>query len=284
MFQIYTAIRIVCSHPRLSETHRIITVLRDSTTCLCKWIQSVGSQYVPELYFTSDGLFPSLPLWNPKFHYGAQRLNHWNYQMISVSKLTLCSGFKKLFRCSVLFLASEKPTGSLLCSQIQPPDFVNESGLYAHTLFQIYTSLRMVCSLPRLCQNHRTIIVLTETTTGPCKWIQSVGSHYLPDVYFASDDLFLSSPLWNPQDYYCAHSQNYRYLHMDPDCRLTLCSRSILRFGWSFHFLAFVKPKGSIWVLTDPTTGPCKWIHSVGSHYVPDVYFASDCLFPSSPL
>jgi hypothetical protein len=90
--------------------------------------------------------------------------------------------------------------------------------------------------------------------------------------------------MWNPQVHYCAQRHNHRQLQMNPVCTLTLCSRSLLRFGWSIPFLASLKPTDSFYVLRDPKTGPCKRIQSVGAHYIPDLYIALDFLLPYSPL
>jgi hypothetical protein len=109
----------------------------------------------------------------------------------------------------------------------------------------IYTSFWNFCTLPRPCEICRFITMLRDPTTSPCKWNQSAGSHYIPDLYIASDGLFTSLPLWNPEVHYCAHRPNHQLLQMNPVCRLTLCSRSILRFGWSVPFHASVNPTGS---------------------------------------
>jgi hypothetical protein len=159
-----------------------------------KWMQSVGSHYIPDLYFAFDYLFPSSLLRNPQDYYCAHRPN-----LLPLQMNTIC-------------------------------------------MFLMYTSLRIFCSIPRLCETHRFITELTEQNTRPCKWIQSVGSHYVSDLYIASDCLFPFSLLWFPEVHYCAHRPKHRRLQMNPVCRLTLCSRSILRFEWSVPFLAFVKP------------------------------------------
>jgi hypothetical protein len=152
-------------------------------------------------------------------------------EMNAVCRLTLCSRSIFRFEWSAPFIACMKPIGSWMCSETQPTALTNESSLYNHTMCHIYTSLWMICSLPRHCETHRIIIVPTDPTISPCKWILSIGSHYNPDLYFASDCLFPSSLLWNRQDHFFALRPNHRHLQMNPVCRLTLCSRSILRFG-----------------------------------------------------
>jgi hypothetical protein len=139
-----------------------------------------------------------------------------------------------------------KPTGSLKFSDTQPKAFANESSLYAHSKFQIYTSLWMNCSLNRHCETHTIFNVPKDKNISPCKWIQSLSSHYVPDVYFASGDLFPSSLLWNPQVHYWAHRAKHRPWQMNLFCRITQCSRSILRLGMSVPFLASVKPTGTL--------------------------------------
>jgi hypothetical protein len=150
------------------------------------------------------------------------------------------------FGWSVPFLAFVKPTGLLLCTQTETPFLANESSLQAQTIYQIYNSLSKICSLTRLCETQSFTTVLTEPITVSCKWIQSIGPHYLPDLYFAAEVLFPSSPLWIPQFHYCAQRLNHRPLQMNPVCRLTLYSKSKLRCGWPGHFLAPVKATGSL--------------------------------------
>jgi hypothetical protein len=166
--------------------------------------------------------------------------------MNPVCRLKLCTRSIIRFLSSVHFHASVKPTGSKLCSLNQPPCLGNESSLLSHIMYQTYTSLRKFCSLLRLCESFRFITVLRDSTTGPCKWIQSVGSLYIPNLYFAADGLFTSSPLWKPQVHYCTHRHKHRSLKWTQSVKLTLCSRSIFRFGWCVHFIASVKPIGSL--------------------------------------
>jgi hypothetical protein len=156
--------------------------------------------------------------------------------------LTICSRSNLRFVLSVPFLDPVNATGSLLCPQTPSPAFANESNLYVHTMFQIYTSLRIFCTFTRLCETQSLITVLRETTTGFCIWIHSVGSHYVPDLYFASEGLFPSSPLWNPQVSNCAHSTNHRLLQMNPVYRTTQSSRPIHLCVSSVPFLASGKP------------------------------------------